>query len=185
MTGMVRMTATPLSLSSGRIVSAAGHPFPVWGGYTIHYIFNPGTGASSFRFFKKLIQRDMQRFIGRREAERELQDLGCGYQELTRKRKAGQLDGLFIEDHRTKRGDWLYDVEGIRKEVQSGRLWFGNRRPPMVVAKHNDLKLSVAISIDLAEKLLDRDHATEVILVHEVREAIRRAFTVIKKEDTL
>ena len=52
MTGMVRMTATPLSLSSGRIASAAGHPFPVWGGYTIHYIFNPGTGASSFRFFK-------------------------------------------------------------------------------------------------------------------------------------
>ena len=127
----------------------------------------------------------MQSFIGRRDAERELQDLGCGYQELTRKRKAGQLDGLFIEDHRTKQARWLYDAEGIREAVQSGRIWFGHNRPPMVVAKHNDLKLSVAISIDLAEKLLDRDHTTEVILVHEVREAIRRAFTVIKKEDTL
>ena len=56
MTGMVPMDATVFSLPSGRIVSAAGHPFPVWGGYfTTHYTVSlPGTGATLLPVFQDI-----------------------------------------------------------------------------------------------------------------------------------
>ena len=56
MTGMVRMTATPLSLSSGRIVSAAGRTFPVWGGFTTHYTLciQPRDGCELLPVFQEL-----------------------------------------------------------------------------------------------------------------------------------
>ena len=41
-------------LQGGRFDPAAGHQLPVWeASYTTHYFNTPGTGASSFRFFKK------------------------------------------------------------------------------------------------------------------------------------
>ena len=62
MTGMVRqIDSTLFSPSAGRIVSAAGHNSPVWGGFhTIHYSYTPGTGATLLPVFTKLIQRDMK-----------------------------------------------------------------------------------------------------------------------------
>ena len=54
MTGMVPMDATVFSLPSGRIVSAAGRTFPVWGGFTTHYTVSPpGTGATLLPVFNK------------------------------------------------------------------------------------------------------------------------------------
>ena len=56
MTGMVRMTETTLSLSSGRIVSAAGRTFPVWGGFTTHYTLciQPRNGCELLPVFQEL-----------------------------------------------------------------------------------------------------------------------------------
>ena len=56
MTGMVRqIDSTLFSTSAGRIVSAAGHNSPVWGGFhTIHTIHVPGTGATLLPVFQEL-----------------------------------------------------------------------------------------------------------------------------------
>lgn len=122
----------------------------------------------------------MKTWVGRREATKSLQDLGCSYNHLNLKRKAGELDGLFIKDPRTKQGHWLYDVEGIREKVLSGELYFGSHRPPIIEGR-KDLRVAIAISLELAEKLLERDHDTELVIIQEIRNAV--GLTIKMKED--
>ena len=122
----------------------------------------------------------MKTWVGRREATKALQDLGCCYNHLNLKRKAGELDGLFIKDPRTKQGHWLYDVEGIREKVLSGELYFGAHRPP-IVERRTELRVTFAISLELAEKLLKRDHDTELVILQEIRNAV--GLTINMKEN--
>lgn len=122
----------------------------------------------------------MRTWLGRREAERALADLGCCYNHLRAKRVAGELDGLCMIDERTKQGHWLYDVEGIREKVLDGRLYFGPHRPP-VITSCDDITVKIRISLDLASNLLKRDRGAEVAIIQEIRSAVG---TLVKmKED--
>lgn len=122
----------------------------------------------------------MKRFVPTRDARHELEDLGCGFGELDRKRKSGQLEGLCMIDYRTKHGRWLYDVEGIREKVMSGELYFGRHLPPVIMSC-DDITVTIRISLDLARNLLNRDRGAEVAIIQEIRSAVG---TLVKmKED--
>ena len=116
---------------------------------------------------------NIKTWIGVREATRSLADLGCGYNHLNAKRKAGELDGLCVIDDRTKQGHWLYDVDGIREKVMSGKLYFGHRRPPVIKYCY-DIAVTISISPDLADELLKCNKDAEATVIQEIRNAVSR-----------